>query len=401
MAKNTPDVRFRGFRENWKCIKIDDVINEKKRSIVLDDNTTYQLITVKRRNEGIVSRGFLKGKQILVKNYFEVKAGDYVISKRQVVHGANGIVPEKLDGAIVSNEYLVAVENEDLTTKFLTLISKLPDMYKKFFISSYGVDIEKLVFDVDDWKKREFSIPTIDEQGKITAFFNDFDELCSAEQQKYDKLANLKKGMLDKMFPQNGSHVPVIRFKGFSESWERKKFGDMYEKVSQKNDLSYGIDRIISVANMYFKSNVYISDEEYLRTYNVFKLGDIAFEGNKSKDFAHGRFVENSIGNGIVSHVFDVFRPKTFNYDLQFWKYAINNEQLMGSILIRCTKSSTMMTNLVATDFLKEHFFVPCLDEQAKIGAFFQNLDRQIILQKEKLQKLINIKKAFLEKMFL
>jgi len=195
------------------------------------------------------------------------------------------------------------------------------------------------------------------------------------------------------------NNKPTIRFKGFTEAWEQRKFADMYEKVSEKNDLSFGTDRIISVANMYFKSEVYISDKEYLRTYNIFKLGDIAFEGNKSKDFAHGRFVENSIGDGIVSHVFDVFRPIR-EFDLLFWKYVVNNERLMGSILVRSTKSSTMMTNLVATDFLKESFRVPCLNEQKSIGQFFTHLDNLITLHQRKYEKLQNVKKSCLEKMF-
>ena len=109
-------------------------------------------------------------------------------------------------------------------------------------------------------------------------------------------------------------------------SWEQRKFSELYEKVSRKNDLTYGKDDIISVANMYFKADSYITDESYLLTYNIFELGDIAFEGNKSKNYAHGRFVENTIGNGIVSHVFDVFKPIMKPYDLQFWKYAINND---------------------------------------------------------------------------
>ncbi len=173
----------------------------------------------------------------------------------------------------------------------------------------------------------------------------------------------------------------------------------MYEKVSRKNDLTYGVNDVISVANMYFKSDVYITDSEYLKTYNVFELGDIAFEGNKSKDFAHGRFVENTIGNGIVSHVFDVFKP-TMKYDLLFWKYAINNERLMGQILVRCTKASTMMTNLVSNDFLKETFLVPSVEEQKQIGEFFKKLDNLITLHQRKLEKLKNIKKSCLEKMF-
>ena len=161
--------------------------------------------------------------------------------------------------------------------------------------------------------------------------------------------------------------------------WEQRKFGELYSKVSEKNDLSFGADKIISVANMYFKEEVKDSSDEYMRTYNVMRLGDIAFEGNKSKNYSHGRFVENTIGDGIVSHVFDVFRPTT-SYDLLFWKYLINNEGIMGRIMARCTNASTMMTNLVASDFLKEKILAPSLKEQKKIGAYFDNLDHLITL---------------------
>ena len=198
---------------------------------------------------------------------------------------------------------------------------------------------------------------------------------------------------------QGKANVPAIRFAGFTDAWERRKFFELYERVSQKNDLTFGKDEIISVANMYFKPDSYITDPEYLRTYNVFRLGDIAFEGNRSKNFAHGRFVENTIGDGIVSHVFDVFRPIT-QYDLLFWKYAINNERIMGRILLRSTKSSTMMTNLVANDFLQESICVPTLAEQQRIGVFFRHLDHLITLHQCKYSRLCNIKKSMLEKMF-
>ena len=186
----------------------------------------------------------------------------------------------------------------------------------------------------------------------------------------------------------------------FDLSWEQRKFSELYEKVSRKNDLTYGKDDIISVANMYFKADSYITDESYLLTYNIFELGDIAFEGNKSKNYAHGRFVENTIGNGIVSHVFDVFKPIMKPYDLQFWKYAINNEQLMGGILLRSTKASTMMTNLVANDFLQETFLVPAYPEQQKIGAFFQELDRLITLHQRKCALLFSPFQSFISMMF-
>ena len=199
---------------------------------------------------------------------------------------------------------------------------------------------------------------------------------------------------------QDNEKKPALRFKGFTDPWEQRKFSELYEKVSRKNDLTYGKDDIISVANMYYKAESYITDENYLLTYNVFEMGDIAFEGNKSKNFAHGRFVENTIGNGIVSHVFDVFKPRMTNYDLQFWKYAINNERIMGPILLRSTKASTMMTNLVADDFLQENFLIPCYEEQKKIGEFLNQLDTLITLHQRKYEKLVNIKKSMLDKMF-
>ena len=202
------------------------------------------------------------------------------------------------------------------------------------------------------------------------------------------------------LFPQEGETTPRLRFQGFEGEWQRVCFGDLYEHCIVKNDLTYGKDKIISVANMYYIQDANVSDDDYLRTYNVFKLGDIAFEGNKSKNFAHGRFVENTIGDGIVSHVFEVFRPKSDNYDLMFWKYAINNEMLMGKILSRCTKASTMMTNLVAQDFLKESILVPSLEEQQKIGSFLQRLDAQMALHKQQYERLQQLKSACLNSMF-
>ena len=103
----------------------------------MQDDQKYQLVTVKRRNEGIVSRGFYYGRDILVKNYYEVHSGDYLISKRQLVHGANGQVPESLDKSIVSNEYMICIGNENLTAEFLTLLSKTQKLKRDFFLSSY------------------------------------------------------------------------------------------------------------------------------------------------------------------------------------------------------------------------------------------------------------------------
>ena len=240
---------------------------------------------------------------------------------------------------------------------------------------------------------------TLDEEDKLASYFQHLDSLIQSTTKKIESLKQVKAASLQSMFPQEGETTPRVRFKGFEGEWEKVQFSKLYEPSSIKNK-TFGADKIISVANMYFKPVSYISDEEYLKSYNVMNLGDIAFEGNKSKNYAHGRFVENTIGDGIVSHVFIVLKPISKQYDLQFWKYLINYERIMGPILLRSTKHSTMMTDLVVSDFLKESILVPSYEEQKAIGAFFENLDIQITLQRQRLEKLKQIKSACLDNMF-
>ena len=151
---------------------------------------------------------------------------------------------------------------------------------------------------------------------------------------------------------------------------------------------------------MYFKPDARISDPEYLRTYNIFKYGDIAFEGNKSKSYANGRFVENTIGDGIVSHVFNVLRPISSKHNLEYWKYAINNENVMGRILARCTKKTTMMTNLVTADFLEQEMCCPIEPEQQKIALFLSLIEKRIAAQEQLVEHLKKYKRGVSKKLF-
>ena len=194
---------------------------------------------------------------------------------------------------------------------------------------------------------------------------------------------------------------PKVRFGEFTGKWEECRFNEIYKKINEKNDLSFGPDKIISVANMYYKPmrDSTKSKIDYMKTYNLMRVGDIAFESNKSKSYSYGRFVENIIGDGIVSHVFDVFIPIT-SYDLFFWKYYINNENIMGHILRRVTTKATMMTNLVAKDFLKAKIYVPSIDEQKRIGLFLKQIDSIITLRHQEIEQLKESKKTLLSKMF-
>lgn len=152
---------------------------------------------------------------------------------------------------------------------------------------------------------------------------------------------------------------------------------------------------------MYFKSDVTIGSDEYLKSYNICRLGDIAFEGNKSKNYSFGRLVENSIGDGIVSHVFIVFRPLNPNHNINYWKIAINYEPIMGKILAKCTKKSTMMTDLVPKDFLQQSILVPCFEEQQRIADYISIIDRKIDFEVSLLNDLSDQKNEFLRQLFI
>ena len=161
-------------------------------------------------------------------------------------------------------------------------------------------------------------------------------------------------------------HVPQFRFKGFTDSWEQRKFSELFQKSSEKNtNLSFSRSQVLTGATMTDSDRYINSDDDYMKTYNVIHVGDILFEGHTSKQFAFGRFVLDDYRDGIVSHVFDIYRPKA-KMNLSFWKYYIHDENVMRPILVRATSNARMLNALSSSEFLKQSVFVPSENEQAK-----------------------------------
>ncbi|HEN3357802.1 TPA: restriction endonuclease subunit S [Yersinia enterocolitica] len=396
-----PEIRFKGFSGEWKNKKIGRILAEIKRPIELMDNASYQLVTVKRRNEGVVPRVVLKGKNILVKNYFSVKAGDYLISKRQVVHGANGIVPDNLDGAVVSNEYLVVTDSDDITARYWTVISIRPEMHKLFFVSSYGVDIEKLVFDVTDWKNRTIVIPQVTEQKNITDYFQKLDALINQHQQKHDKLSSIKKAMLEKMFPKQGETIPEIRFKGFSGGWEEKNVDQLGEIItgstpSTQNSNNYSNDGIPWVTPTDISRNVTFNTAKKLSQTgckvarivpkDTILVTCIASIGKNTILGTQGSF--NQQINGVV--------PNEKEND----PYFLFSASILWSEKLKRSAASGTMQIVNKTEFSELKTRVPKKEEQTAIGNYFQKLDALINQHQQQIAKLNNIKQACLSKMF-
>ena len=193
--------------------------------------------------------------------------------------------------------------------------------------------------------------------------------------------------------------VPAIRFAGFTDPWEQRKFSDMYEVNNERNtDCELGYDRTLSIATMTFNGGNGAADDS-LNSYKVIRVGDIAFEGHANKVHAYGRFVLNDAGDGLMSPRFSCLRP-IVEQRYSFWKYYIPHEETMRPILVKATKSGTMMNELVPDDLMRESILAPCLAEQEAIGDCLSQLDSLITLHQRKLELLQNIKKSLLDKMF-
>ena len=194
--------------------------------------------------------------------------------------------------------------------------------------------------------------------------------------------------------------VPKLRFPGFTEDWEQRKLGNLYKRVNERNDGTLGRDKWISVAKMYFQDPDKVQSNNLdTRTY-VMKKGDIAFEGHPNNEFKFGRFVLNDIGTGIISELFPIYRPIT-EYDLDFWKYAIQLERVMAPIFAKSITSSGNSSNkLDHNHFLNQELLVPNIDEQKKIGTLLSILSKNITLHQRKLEHLQLQKKALLQQMF-
>ena len=405
--RSKPAIRFAGFTDDWEQRKVGDVITEVSRPIEMQDDQKYQLVTVKRRNEGIVSRGFYYGRDILVKNYYEVHSGDYLISKRQLVHGANGQVPESLDKSIVSNEYMICIGNENLTAEFLTLLSKTQKLKRDFFLSSYGVDIEKLVFDVNDWKKRSLIFPNKNEQKKISDFFIALDTLITLHQRKYDKLVKVKKTMLDKMFPKGNTRVPEIRFAGFTDDWEQRKLGDVAASFEYGLNAAAkefdGVNKYLRITDIddvshEFRDDDLTSPDTDLSAASNYQLhnGEILFArtgASVGKSFIYRE------SDGLVYFAGFLIRARIKpEYDAEF--VFQNTLGLPYEKYIQVTSQRSGQPGVNAQEYAEYSLMVPSYAEQKRIGGFLRQIDTLITLHQRKLEKLKKIKSAMLEKMF-
>ena len=338
--------------------------------------------------------------------YYIVSPNSFAYNPARINVGSIGYQNTGKD-VIVSSLYEVFKTSDDVDDRLLWHWFKSPDFQKLIFqLQEGGV---RLYFYYDKLCMGTVSLPSLEEQRKIGQFFDSLDTLITLHQRKYERLVNIKKSMLDKMFPQNGASMPEIRFKSFTDPWEQRKLGDAFERVVRKNTNNESrLPLTISAQDglvdqiTYFNNRVASRDvSNYYLVYN----GEFAYNKSTSDGYPFGAVKRlDWYEKGVLSTLYIVFALKhpekddsdfmTVFYDTDRWHRGVAERAAEGA-------RNHGLLNISADDFFDIDTTMPeDKVEQEKIGRLLKKLDTLITLHQRKLEKLQNIKKSCLEKMF-
>ena len=374
VKKNIPKLRFKGYEDAWEQRKLGTAINVKS-------GKDY-----KHLDEGDVPVYGTGGYMLSVSEALENTRDAIGIGRKGTID--KPFVLKAPFWTVDTLFYCIPKENNSLSF----LYSLFQSINWKLYDESTGVpSLSKTVIDGVTIK-----LTSEDEQSSIGEYFESVNNLITLHQRKLDELKNMKKTLLSKMFPKNGEVVPEIRFKGFTDAWEQRKFGDVgtvamckrifKEETSENGEVPfYKIGTFGGEPDAYISREVY---EKYKTMYPYPKKGDILISASGSI----GRTVEYTGKDEYFQDSNIVWLQHNKNIDNSFLKvlYSVVQWSCEGSTIKR----------LYNDNFLKTKIVIPNIKEQMLIGEYFGRLDNLITLHQRKLDELKNMKKTLLQQMF-
>ena len=332
------------------------------------------------------------------------------------VYGTGGYMLS-VDSALSNDEDAIGIGRKGTIDKPYLLRAPFWTVDTLFYAvpkPKFKLDYLYCLFQKIDWKKHDesTSVPSLSkvainnipirvtseqEQTQIGNYFQKLDSLINQHQQKHDKLSNIKKAMLEKMFPKQGETVPEIRFKGFSGEWERNKLGECFnERVERCGEGELISVTINSGIKRFRELGRHDNSSDDKSNYKKVEVGDIAYNSMRMWQGSSGY----SPYSGILSPAYTVIVPRE-NIDSLFFSYLIKKPEVI-QVFQNSSQGITSDTwNLKFPAFSKIKIMRPDLDEQTAIGNYFQKLDTLINQHQQQITKLNNIKQACLSKMFI
>ena len=380
--KVIPQIRFSGFTDTWEQRKLGDTVQitmgqSPDGSTYSDVPSDYILV----QGNADLQNGWVSPRVWTSQMTKKADAGDLIMS----VRAPAGAMGKTAYNAVIGRG-VAAIKGNEFIYQLLEKMDS--DGYWKAL--SCGSTFESL--NSDNIKNADVLIPDVAEQEKIGEYFLAIDRLITLHQRKYDKLTKVKKAMLEKMFPENGSPYPEIRFKGFTDAWEQRKLGDTVQiTMGQSPDGSTYSDvpsDYILVQGNADLQNGWVSPRVW--TSQMTKKADAGdlIMSVRAPAGAMGKTAYNAvIGRGVAA-----IKGNEFIYQLL---EKMDSDGYWKALSCGSTFESLNSDNIKNADVL-----IPDVAEQEKIGEYFLAIDRLITLHQRKLEKLKNIKKACLEKMF-
>ena len=364
---------------------------------------------------GIVNQIEFQGRSFAgasVSNYGVVENGDVVYTKSPLKSNPYGIIKtNKGIPGIVSTLYAVYKPKEITDSKFVQIYFELDSRMNSYMhpLVNKGAKNDMKV-SAENALKGMVSFPKKDEQEMISLYFSTLDNLITLHQRKCEQTKKLKKYMLQKMFPQNGAKVPEIRFYGFTYDWEQRKLGDLVNRITRKNqDLVSELPLTISAQyglidqNKFFDKRVASKD---VSSYYLIENGEFAYNKSTSTDAPWGAIKRlDRYENGVLSTLYIVFGIKENNlvdsdflvsyYSTNLWHKGIHEIAAEGA-------RNHGLLNIAPANFFETELMIPQdIEEQKKIGKYFDSLDHLITLHQRKCDELKKMKKYMLQNMFI
>ena len=400
-----PALRFKGFTDAWEQRKLKDVTERVRSNDGRMDLPTLTMsassgwLDQKDRFSGDISGKEKKNYTLLKKGELSYNHGNSKLAKYGVVFSLTNY-----EEALVPRVYHSFKALENTSADFIEYMfsTKLPDRELGKLISS-GARMDGLLnINYDDFMNIHISIPNYEEQILMSAFFRKLDENIALHQRKCEQTKELKKTMLQKMFPKKGERIPEIRFPEFTDEWEEKKLGEMLTErnVQQvpKEDaplVSFTVENGVTP-----KTDRY--DREFLvrtgdKKYKYTTFDDIVYNPANLK---FGAIARNKFGDAVFSPIYVTLVADKEKVLPIFIERIVTNGNFIQESLRYQEGTVYERMSVKVPDFLSMKISIPSLPEQEAIGTYFQTLDQDIAQIEKKLADLKELKKTLLRQLF-